>query len=153
MSSTWPAQASPVIGVRFCLGFRAWNREPELYRKTSVISPVDSRVLTMLSPSLPPGRVCTWTVMSGFLAWKAAPRACAGLRLASALSTRKVRVVPPPLSSLEPRLPALQAVSARAQAGVAATGETGRRYLANLMSGTSLDRLAAWRDGYGGRRW
>ena len=75
MSSSWLAQASPVSGTRFCWGLRAWNSEPELYRKTSVISPVESRVLTMLSPSAPPGRVCTWTVMSGFLAWKAAAQA------------------------------------------------------------------------------
>ena len=38
--------------------------------KTSVMSPVDSRVLTMLSPSVPPGRVSTLTVMSGFFAVK-----------------------------------------------------------------------------------
>ncbi len=34
------------------------------------MSPVDSRVLTMLSPSVPPGRVSTLTVMFGFLAVK-----------------------------------------------------------------------------------
>jgi hypothetical protein len=45
-------------------------------------------------------------------------------------------VVPPP-SSLEPKLPALQAPRARMQATVAARSETGRHLLANLMR-TSL---------------
>src|SRR4029450_11161272 len=132
MSSTWLAHDSPVSGTRFFWGLRAWNSDPELYRKTSVISPVESRVLTMLSPSAPPGRCCTWTVMSGFLAWKASARPCAGLVLPSLLSTRKVSVVPPPLS-LEPRLPELQGPSARMQVPVAAKSETGRHLLANLM--------------------
>src|SRR4029450_13310890 len=123
-----------VRGTRFCCGLRAWNSDPELYRKTSVISPVESRVLTMLSPSLPPGRVCTWTVMSGFLAWKAAARPCAGLVLPSLLSTRKLSVAPP-LLSLEPRLPALQAPSTRMQATTAARSGIGRHGLARLMSG------------------
>ena len=78
--------------------------------------------------------------MSGFLAWKASARPSAGLTLPSALSTRKVSVVAPPSSSLEPRLPALQAPRARMQATVAARSGTGRQSLANLMSGTSLDR-------------
>ena len=42
--------------------------------KTSVMSPVDSRVLTMLSPSPPCGRVSTLTVMSGFFAVKSLAR-------------------------------------------------------------------------------
>ncbi len=53
-----------------CSGAIAWNSDPELYPNTSVMSPVDSRVLTMLSPSVPPGRVSTLMVMSGFLAVK-----------------------------------------------------------------------------------
>jgi uncharacterized protein (DUF1501 family) len=38
------------------------------------------------------------------------------------------------LFSLEPKLPALQAATASEQASVAASSETGRQLLANLMS-------------------
>ena len=66
----------------------AWNSEPELYTKTSVMSPVDSRVLTMLSPSPPCGRVSTLTVMSGFFAVKSLASCSAVLTVSSLLSTR-----------------------------------------------------------------
>ena len=35
-------------------GCKAWSSEPELYQKISFMSPVARRVLTMLSPSVPP---------------------------------------------------------------------------------------------------
>ena len=123
-----------------------------MYRKTSVISPVESRVLTMLSPSLPPGRCCTWTVMSGFLAWKASARPSAGLTLPSALSTRKVSVVAPPRRRWSPgsrrcrrRGPGCRPPWRRG-AGPAAS-------LANLMSdllGSGLRQVVAARAAGGG---
>ena len=45
--------------------------------KTSVMSPVESRVLTMLSPSPPPGRVCTSIVIPGLGLFVAGPIAAA----------------------------------------------------------------------------
>ncbi len=62
-SSSLPTQGWSSSGTRFLVGLMAWNSEPELYMKTSVMSPVDSRVLMRLSPSLPPGRVSTLIVM------------------------------------------------------------------------------------------
>ena len=70
------------------LGFRAWSSEPELYQKTSFISPVARRVLTMLSPSPPWGRVSSSIVMLGFSAVKASDSACASAIVSSVLSTR-----------------------------------------------------------------
>ena len=46
-------------------GCKAWSSEPELYQKISVMSPVARRVLTMLSPSVPPGRLSTLMVTLG----------------------------------------------------------------------------------------
>ena len=66
---------------------------------TSVISPVASRVLTMLSPSPPCGRVSTLTVMFGFFAVNAFATALAGVSVCSELSTRH-EIVTLPFSSL-----------------------------------------------------
>src|SRR3954468_4904604 len=101
-------------GTRFFSGAMAWNSEPELYSNTSLMSPVESRVLTRLSPSVPAGRVSTLIWMFGFLAVKSLASWLPILTVSAPLSTRKERLtLPPPLeSSLEPRLPALHAVSA-----------------------------------------
>ena len=59
---------SPDMSTSVSVGFSAWSSEPELYQKMSVISPVARRVLTMLSPSVPPGRVSTSIVTLGCFA-------------------------------------------------------------------------------------
>ena len=56
---------SPERSTSDSVGFSACSSEPELYQKMSVISPVESRVLTMLSPSVPPGRVSISNVTFG----------------------------------------------------------------------------------------
>ena len=56
---------SPERSTSVSVGFSAWSSEPELYQKMSVISPVARRVLTMLSPSVPPGRVSMAMVTFG----------------------------------------------------------------------------------------
>src|SRR5215471_10694406 len=66
-----------VSGCSVWSGRRAWNRDPVLYRNTSSMVPVDKRVLTRLSPSVPPGRVSTLTVIVGFALWNAAARSVA----------------------------------------------------------------------------
>jgi len=53
-------------------GLIARRSEPVLYMKMSFITPVARRVLTRLSPSLPPGRVSISMAMSGFAAMKSA---------------------------------------------------------------------------------
>src|SRR5919107_3069499 len=110
LSSSCPAHGWSSSGTRFFSGAIAWNSEPELYWKTSLMSPVDSRVLMMLSPSLPPGRVSVLIVTFGFLALKSLASWSAILMVCSVLVIRKDSVTfPPLLLSLEPRLPALQA--------------------------------------------
>ena len=59
---------SPVRSTSVCDGLSACRSEPELYQKMSVMSPVASLVLTMLSPSVPPGRLWTLMVTFGFFA-------------------------------------------------------------------------------------
>src|SRR6266536_5738605 len=77
------------------------------------MSPVDSRVLMMLSPSVPPGRVSTFTVMPGFLAEKSFASCSASFTSWYWLVVRYVISTEPlPELSLEPRLPALHAVRA-----------------------------------------
>src|SRR5687767_14342821 len=76
----------------------------------SVMSPVDSRVLTMLSPSPPCGRLSTLMDSSGYLALNAFASASAVLTVDGSLSTRYDSAVPSP--SLSPRLPGVHAVTA-----------------------------------------
>src|SRR5215467_15569404 len=47
--------------------------------------PVDKRVLTRLSPSVPPGRVSTLTVIVGFALWNAAAMSFANFVAAGSL--------------------------------------------------------------------
>ena len=56
---------SPDRSTSVSVGFSAWSSEPELYQKMSVISPVARRVLTRLSPSVPPGCVSISMVTFG----------------------------------------------------------------------------------------
>ncbi len=110
---------SPVRSTSVCDGFSAWSSEPELYQKTSSMSPVESLVLTRLSPSVPPGRVSVLMVTPGLAFSKALTTACAALTVASALSVRSVSVplpfplpLPPAalLDALAPPSPELHAV-------------------------------------------
>src|SRR4051812_25185807 len=122
----------------------AWNSEPELYSNTSAMSPVDSLVLTRLSPSLPPGRLSTLTVMFGFLALKSLTTFSAALRLFSSLLVRNVSVTLPPLPlSLEPRLPALHAPSTRQLTAAAARTPALRNFMKEppgiSVSGTGVE--------------
>src|SRR3954447_6001692 len=99
--SRLPVQ-SPSAGTRVSAGLSAWNSDPELYMKTSLMSPVDNRVLTMLSPSPPCGRVSTFTVMPGFFLWNASASAFPRATEVSPLSTRKVIDLPSPPPPLPP---------------------------------------------------
>ena len=83
-----------MTGVRFVAGAIAWNSDPELYSKTSAMSPVDSRVLTRLSPSPPPGRVSSLTVMSGLASSNALITASAIMTLFGSLLVRNVISLP-----------------------------------------------------------
>src|SRR5688500_18151777 len=74
------------------------------------MSPVDSRVLTTLSPSPPCGRVSILTESSGYLALNAFASASAVLTVDGSLSMRYDRAVPSP--SLSPRLPGVHAPAA-----------------------------------------
>ena len=96
-----PGPGSPVRSTSVFSGLSAWRREPELYQNTSDMSPVDSLVLTMLSPSEPPGRVSVLTVMSGLAFSNAAITAFAGLTVVSALSVSRVISVLPELEPEE----------------------------------------------------
>jgi hypothetical protein len=78
----------------------------------------------MLSPSEPPGRDSTFTVMPGFCAMNASAALSAAFTVFWLLVTRKVREIPSP-PPLEPRLPALQ--PARASATPAASAIIRRR--------------------------
>src|SRR5262245_5343352 len=124
----WSSKAT-----RFCSGLSAWNREPELYAKTFAMSPVANRVLTMLSPSPPCGRVSTFTLMPEFLALKAFARASEFFTVDGSLSTRNDTVVP---SSLDPRSPALHAPRARRAA--AATARAARLDMSYLRWGLQV---------------
>ena len=64
-SSMLAIQGSPETSTSDSAGLSACSSEPELYQKMSVISPVESRVLTMLSPSVPPSRVSISKVTFG----------------------------------------------------------------------------------------
>src|SRR4051794_40364758 len=142
--SSWAAQGRSFSGTRFFSGAMAWNSEPELYSNTSSMSPVDSRVLIRLSPSLPPGRDSTLMVTSGFLALKSFTSWLAMVMVLGALSTRKFSVTLPPLLSLEPRLPALHAPSTRPVTAAAARTPALRilmgRNLRGKWSGTEVGR-------------
>jgi hypothetical protein len=96
-------------------GSSAWSRDPELYQKTSSIEPVDSFVLTRLSPSVPPGWISVLTVTPGFAFWKASTTDFAALMVAAVLSMNRLIVLPPfepppPPELLVPPRPELQAV-------------------------------------------
>ena len=67
-SSSLSTQASSSRLTSVSSGLSACKSEPELYWKTSSISPVARRVFMTLSPSAPCGRVSTSMVMSGFSA-------------------------------------------------------------------------------------
>src|SRR4029453_13437931 len=104
--------------------------------KTSAISPVESRVLTRLSPSEPPGRVSCLTVMFGLAAWKAAITAFALATSVSVAPVRNVIVVAPALPSplLLPRLPALHPAANSVVAAARAGRPPPRRpFLLNLI--------------------
>ena len=73
-----------------------------MYSNTSAMSPVDSLVLTRLSPSAPPGRVSSLTVMSGLASSNALITASAILMLLGSLLVRNVISLPELLSSEPP---------------------------------------------------
>src|SRR5215467_15778681 len=93
-------QGWSVSGCSVWSGCRAWNRDPVLYRNTSSIVPVDSRVLTRLSPSVPPGRVSTLTVIVGFAWWKAVARSFANFVAAGSFPPAIKEMVVGPLLAL-----------------------------------------------------
>ena len=109
--------------------------------KTSAISPVASFVFTRLSPSEPPGRVSSLTVMLGLAAWKASITAFALATSVSEDPWRNVISVAPALPSplLLPRLPALQPANSSTPAVPAAISATPRlAVLVNFMEPPEL---------------
>src|SRR3954466_2739831 len=90
------AHDSSVRGWSVVSGCRACRSEPELYRKTSFMSPVERRVLTRLSPSVPPGRGSTLTVMDGLALWKPAARSLANFVAAGSLPPARSEIVVAP---------------------------------------------------------
>src|SRR3954471_2396558 len=113
--STFETAGSPVRSTSVWDGLSACRSEPELYQKTSCMSPVESLVFTRLSPWVPGGRVSILTVTPGFAFWKASTTSCADLTTSAALPTSSVRVLlpPPPALPLDeepPPRPELQAV-------------------------------------------
>src|SRR3954453_15785394 len=125
--------------TRFCSGLSAGRSEPELLVNMSFIFPVARRVLTMLSPSPPCGRVSTLIVMLGFLAWNALASALAGVGVCSELSTSHESVTgalplplfaPPPSSSL-PKPP--QAASAPVATNRASHRHVRRNVMPDLL--------------------
>src|SRR3954447_5010944 len=102
------------------------------------MSPVDSRVLTRLSPSDPPGREeSSLIVIPGFADWKAATSAFVLATSVSEGPARNVIVVPPALPPplLLPRLPALQPAANSALAVARVTSAAPRRAcLLNLIA-------------------
>src|SRR4051812_45170862 len=69
------------------------------------MSPVESRVLTRLSPSVPPGRGSALTVIEGLALWKALTRSLANVVLAGSLpaaSSEMVVAPPDPPDELQP---------------------------------------------------
>src|SRR5437868_3087830 len=66
--------------------------------------PVAKRVLTRLSPSVPPGRVSTLTVIVGFALWNAAARSVANFVAAGSFPAASNEIVTGPLE-LEPLEP------------------------------------------------
>src|SRR3954468_17201783 len=113
---------------------------------TSAMSPAESRVLTRLSPSDPPGRVSCLMVMLGFAAVKALITAFALATSVSVVPVRNVIVVlaalPELPGSLLPRLPALQPAATRALVAAKATSATPRRRpdVLNLMEPPGVGR-------------
>jgi hypothetical protein len=130
-SARLPVQ-SPSAGTIVWVGFSAWKSEPELYPKMSVMSPVDSRVLTMLSPSPPCGRCSTSMVTSGFASLNASARPSAMEMVVSELSTRKDSVTLPS-SLLPPPSPPPQAVRASELTATPATTAVMRRWLMRFI--------------------
>src|SRR5215467_9480574 len=94
-------QGWSVSGCSVWSGCRAWNRDPVLYRNTSSMVPVDKRVLTRLSPSVPPGRVSTLTVIVGFAEWKAAAMSFANFVAAGSFPPAISVIVVGPFELLE----------------------------------------------------
>ena len=68
VGSMFGMNGSPEMSTIVSAGFSACRREPELYQKMSSMSPVARRVLMMLSPSVPPGRVSIVNVTFGWSA-------------------------------------------------------------------------------------
>src|SRR5689334_7783262 len=109
------------------------------------MSPVDRRVLTRLSPSDPPGRVSSLTVMVGLAAWNALITAFALATVGSSLPERNVIVVVPPLppEPLLPRLPALHAVKASELVSAAASAATCHLFRSAIRTPTGHGRIVA----------
>ncbi|WP_198655286.1 hypothetical protein [Streptomyces geranii] len=83
---------------------------------------VCSRVLMRLSPSVPPGRVSTLTLIFGFFASKSFASCLAAFRLSGALSTSSlIDVVALSFPLEEPSEPALHALSTSGRTATAAT--------------------------------
>src|SRR6266516_2580680 len=126
-SATLFMKGSLVTGRRLFCGLICWNSDPELYRRTSSMAPVDRRVFTRLSSSVPPGPMSSLMVILGLAAWKSLASCCAVLMACSVLPTMKLSVTAPFLPELEPRLPELQAVTAREHTARAASAHRKRR--------------------------
>src|SRR5215207_3244725 len=118
------------------------------------MSPVDSRVFTRLSPSEPPGRESSLTVISGLAALKASIIALALATSVSVLPWRNVIVTAPaeppaPPSSLLPRLPALQPAANSTLAVAMATSAAWRGPdLLKLMEPPNLETERDLRAGH-----
>src|SRR5215831_8741435 len=120
-------QGWSVSGCSVWSGCRAWNRDPVLYRNTSSMVPVDKRVLTRLSPSVPPGRVSTLTVIVGFALWKAAARSFANFVAAGSFPPAINEMVVGPLELFALDEQAASAAPRRAtQPSAATTGDVVR---------------------------
>src|SRR5690242_14155259 len=97
-----------------CDGLSAWSRAPELYQNTSVISPVDNRVLTMLSPWLPPGCCSILSLILGLAFMKPFASAVDVATVDGSLPVMNDRVTLPPAPELEADPQELRAATARA---------------------------------------
>src|SRR3954452_4840763 len=112
------------------------------------MSPVDSRVLIRLSPSVPPGRVSTLTVMFGFFAWKSLANCSASFTSWSWFVVRYViSTEPPPASSLDPRLPALHAASTSELTATSASPLAPGRNLILTSKGMFFTATGRWSVG------
>src|SRR5215471_18864704 len=137
-------QGWSVSGCSVWSGCRAWNRDPVLYRNTSSMVPVDKRVLTRLSASVPGGRVSTLTVIVGFAWWNAVARSFANFVAAGSFPPAIKEMVIGPFELFELDEQAESIMPTRATPPSAATARTvvRRENIDYLLVGGAPDPLA-----------